>query len=130
MAAPTRAIFWDNDGVLVETEHLYFQATQEVFASIGIDLTRDDYVALFLVKGRGAWHIAEQRGDVALLRQREYTIQLRTHCLALPGQCKRLRAERVAALYLQRVLVDLVERALVIARGDEAANQEAARAAQ
>ena len=72
MAEPARAIFWDNDGVLVETEHLYFQATQEVFASIGIDLTRDDYVALFLVKGRGAWHIAEQRGvspaDIKRLR--------------------------------------------------------------
>lgn len=62
MAAPTRAIFWDNDGVLVETEHLYFQATQETLASIGIELTRDDYIALFLVEGRGAWHIAEQRG--------------------------------------------------------------------
>ena len=72
MADPARAIFWDNDGVLVETEHLYFQATQEVFASIDIDLTRDDYVALFLVKGRGAWHIAEQRGvspaDIKRLR--------------------------------------------------------------
>ena len=62
MAAPTRAIFWDNDGVLVETEHLYFQATQETLASIGIALTREDYIALFLVEGRGAWHIAQQRG--------------------------------------------------------------------
>jgi HAD superfamily hydrolase (TIGR01509 family) len=62
MAAPTRAIFWDNDGVLVETEHLYFQATQETLASIGIELTRDDYIALFLVEGRGAWHMAQQRG--------------------------------------------------------------------
>jgi len=62
MAAPRRAVFWDNDGVLVETEHLYFQATQETLASIDIELTRDDYIALFLVQGRGAWHIAEQRG--------------------------------------------------------------------
>jgi HAD superfamily hydrolase (TIGR01509 family) len=62
MATPVQAIFWDNDGVLVDTEHLYFQATQETLASIGIPLTRDDYVALFLVEGRGAWHLAEQRG--------------------------------------------------------------------
>ena len=27
-----RAIFWDNDGVLVDTEHLYFQATRQVLA--------------------------------------------------------------------------------------------------
>ncbi len=61
---PTKAIFWDNDGVLVDTEHLYFQATQEVLASIGIRLTRDEYIELFLVQGRGAWHVAEQRGIV------------------------------------------------------------------
>ena len=41
---------------------LYFQATQETLASIGIALTREDYIALFLVEGRGAWHIAQQRG--------------------------------------------------------------------
>jgi HAD superfamily hydrolase (TIGR01509 family) len=67
-----RAIFWDNDGVLVDTEHLYFQATQEVLASVDIALTRDDYIQLFLVEGRGAWHIAQNRGvpadEVARLR--------------------------------------------------------------
>ena len=69
---PTKAIFWDNDGVLVDTEHLYFQATQDVLASVGIPLNRDDYVELFLVQGRGAWHVAEQRGidpgDIERLR--------------------------------------------------------------
>jgi HAD superfamily hydrolase (TIGR01509 family) len=68
----TRAIFWDNDGVLVDTEHLYFQATQEALASVGLPLTREDYVELFLVQGRGAWHLAEQRGiasgDIERLR--------------------------------------------------------------
>src|SRR6266480_1610606 len=58
----TKAIFWDNDGVLVETEHLYFQATQHVLASVGIPLTQQDYVELFLVQGRGAWHVAMERG--------------------------------------------------------------------
>jgi HAD superfamily hydrolase (TIGR01509 family) len=68
----TKAIFWDNDGVLVETEHLYFQATQHVLASVGIPLTQQDYVELFLVQGRGAWHVAMERGigpsDIERLR--------------------------------------------------------------
>src|SRR5712671_990958 len=68
----TKAIFWDNDGVLVETEHLYFQATQYVLASVGIPLTQQDYVELFLVQGRGAWHVAMERGigpsDIERLR--------------------------------------------------------------
>ena len=56
------AILWDNDGVLVDTEHLYFQATQHVLASVGIDLTEERYIELFLVQGRGAWHLAEASG--------------------------------------------------------------------
>jgi HAD superfamily hydrolase (TIGR01509 family) len=56
------AIFWDNDGVLVETEHLYFQATRQVLETIGIVLTEADYIQLFLIQGRGAWHLAEKQG--------------------------------------------------------------------
>jgi HAD superfamily hydrolase (TIGR01509 family) len=58
----TTTIFWDNDGVLVDTEHLYFLATQQVLQSAGIGLTEEDYIELFLVQGRGAWHLAEERG--------------------------------------------------------------------
>jgi HAD superfamily hydrolase (TIGR01509 family) len=56
------AIFWDNDGVLVDTEHLYFEATRQVLSSVGIELTETDYRDLFLVRGTGAWHLAEARG--------------------------------------------------------------------
>ncbi|WP_437293459.1 HAD family hydrolase [Sorangium sp. So ce426] len=57
-----KAILWDNDGVLVDTEGLYFQATRETIASVGVDLTLDDYRQLFLVEARGAWHLASARG--------------------------------------------------------------------
>jgi HAD superfamily hydrolase (TIGR01509 family) len=69
-----QAIFWDNDGVLVDTEHLYFEATRQVLASVDIPLTEDDYRELFLQQGRGAWHLAEARGlpapEVQALKQR------------------------------------------------------------
>jgi len=29
-------VLWDNDGVLVDTEHLYFHATQTVLQTVGI----------------------------------------------------------------------------------------------
>lgn len=57
-----KAIFWDNDGVLVDTEQLYFRVTQQVLASVDVLLTEDQYVELFLVQGRGSWHLAEERG--------------------------------------------------------------------
>lgn len=72
-----KAIFWDNDGVLVDTEHLYFQATQHVLASVGVRLTEGEYLELFLVQGKGAWHLAEEHGIA-------------------PGDIDRLRNERNA----------------------------------
>src|SRR5262249_2412762 len=57
-----KAIFWDNDGVLVDTERLYFLATQQVLATVGIDLTKEQYIELFLVQGTGAWHLAAANG--------------------------------------------------------------------
>jgi HAD superfamily hydrolase (TIGR01509 family) len=87
-----QAIFWDNDGVLVDTEHLYFEATQRVLASVDIPLTEDDYRELFLQQGRGAWHLAEARGlsapEVqALKRQRNalYAELIATGPRVLPG---------------------------------------------
>jgi len=68
------AILWDHDGVLVDTEGLYFRATREMLATVGVDLTESLYRALFLVEGRGAWHLAEERGvpaaEIAALKQR------------------------------------------------------------
>jgi len=66
------AILFDNDGVLVDTEHLYFRANREALAGVGIDLDAAAYVELFLRQGTGAWHLARERGlgpaDIDALR--------------------------------------------------------------
>ncbi len=36
-------ILWDNDGVLVDTEGLYFRATQEVLRTVGVPLTAEQF---------------------------------------------------------------------------------------
>lgn len=56
------AILFDNDGVLVDTEGLYFAANREALAAIGVTLTEDDYVELFLRTGQGAWPVLQARG--------------------------------------------------------------------
>jgi HAD superfamily hydrolase (TIGR01509 family) len=95
----TRAIFWDNDGVLVDTEHLYCQATQQVLASVGVDLSTEQYLDLFLVKGTGAWHLAEARGvdgaTIARLKAERNTLYgqwLRERSRLLPGVAPVLEA--------------------------------------
>jgi len=54
-----QAILFDNDGVLVDTERLYFQANREILGRAGITLTDAQYVELFLRTARGAWHLLE-----------------------------------------------------------------------
>jgi HAD superfamily hydrolase (TIGR01509 family) len=57
-----KAIFWDNDGVLVDTEHLYFKATKQILSTIGFELTQELYVELFMVQGGGAWRLLAENG--------------------------------------------------------------------
>lgn len=68
------AILWDNDGVLVDTEELYFRATREALAKAGVELTERLYVDHFLVDGRGAWHLAAEHGipDVQIAELRAW----------------------------------------------------------
>lgn len=56
------AIFWDNDGILVDTEHLYFRATQQVLASVGVVFDEQAYHDLLLAQSVGAWHLAAEKG--------------------------------------------------------------------
>jgi len=56
------AILWDNDGVLVDTERWYFQATQEAFAEAGIDLTVEHYFEYFLSRSRGTSRFGSAHG--------------------------------------------------------------------
>lgn len=62
MGRMIRAIFWDNDGVLVDTERLYFQATRQVLQSAGMELTTEMFVELFLVRAIGPWHLLREKG--------------------------------------------------------------------
>jgi HAD superfamily hydrolase (TIGR01509 family) len=51
-------ILWDHDGVLVDTERCYFEATAEVLARIGVTLSLEQYRQFHLVEARGSWHLA------------------------------------------------------------------------
>ena len=48
-----KAVLWDNDGVLVDTEKLFFEATKNTLASVGVELSRELFVEYSLIKGVG-----------------------------------------------------------------------------
>lgn len=55
-----KAIFWDNDGVLVDTEKYYFEATYRVMKKVGYELSKEQYIEFFLTQATGAWHLLDQ----------------------------------------------------------------------
>ncbi len=57
-----KAILWDNDGVLVDTEHLYFRACREALARIDIGLSEARFIDSFLRRGEGLRALMEERG--------------------------------------------------------------------
>lgn len=57
-----KAVFWDNDGVLVDTEKLYFQATRELLLRTGVILTETLFRQISLVEGRSAFDLAKAKG--------------------------------------------------------------------
>jgi HAD superfamily hydrolase (TIGR01509 family) len=65
------AILWDNDGTLVDTEPLYFQATRELMLTLGVDITAEQYERIGLVEGRSIFDLAAARGvGRALIEER------------------------------------------------------------
>ena len=54
-------LLWDHDGVLVDTEPLYFEATRQALATVGVDFDQAGYLAL-MTEGRGYWEAARERG--------------------------------------------------------------------
>jgi len=65
-------VLWDNDGVLADTEGLYYRATREVLARVGIVLAPDEFREISLRRGESTFQLAAQRGvpneEIACLR--------------------------------------------------------------
>jgi HAD superfamily hydrolase (TIGR01509 family) len=90
-------VLWDNDGVLVDTEGLYFGATQAVLKTVGIDLTPEQYKEISLRRGESTFQLAVETG-------------------ISDGELARLRAERdrlyVESLRARPCVIDGVEEVL------------------
>jgi HAD superfamily hydrolase (TIGR01509 family) len=85
-------ILWDNDGVLVDTEGLYFRATKIVLETVGVPLTADQFIDISLRRGESTLRLAAERGiaagEIACLRAKRdetYAEFLRTEPCLVEG---------------------------------------------
>lgn len=95
------AVLLDNDGILVSTEHLYFDATRAVLRDAGIEISERDYIRHLLVESRGVWHLAKTEGatreDIARMRHERnalYDEMLRTEHIVIDGVAEALERLR------------------------------------
>ena len=94
-----RAILWDNDGVLVDTEQLFYEANRELFLPLGLELSARHFFDWYLADNCGAWHLLEPRlsdAQAEALRQqrnRRYAARLASeHIPAIDGVADTLAA--------------------------------------
>lgn len=87
-----RTILFDNDGILVDTEKLYFQANRRIMREQGLDLSAEQYLQFFLNENLGMWHLLEPLGysadTLAGLRQKRndyYAGLLATENISVDG---------------------------------------------
>jgi HAD superfamily hydrolase (TIGR01509 family) len=64
-------IFWDNDGVLMETEHLYYQANAEALARAGVELSMEEFCRISLHQGESVLALAGRNDGEELRRVRD-----------------------------------------------------------
>ena len=87
-----KAVLWDNDGILVDTEELYFTATHEVLLEVGIRLTTELFMQISLKQGQSTFDLAARQGAapevIARLRDdrnRRYSELLRNGVRIMDG---------------------------------------------
>ena len=57
-----KAILWDNDGILVNSEILFYEANKRYLVQHQIELDPDLYFEYFLCNSSGTWHLLREKG--------------------------------------------------------------------
>jgi len=89
-----RAILWDNDGVLVDTEKWFFEANRLELAAIGVTASWAQFAEINLKRGASLLSLSGLEGDDlrSLYKRRDarYSELLRTEDLTIPGMLELL----------------------------------------
>ncbi len=96
MSTPLKAVVWDNDGVLVDTERLYFEASARILATVGYVLTKEAFVQTSMTAGLSLFDLVdvdhEEHADLRDQRNALYSELLTGRDLTIEGARETLDA--------------------------------------
>ena len=103
VAVPVNFVLWDHDGVLVDTEPLFFEATARALADHGVAVSRDRWAAL-QAAGSGIVRLLDEaegigvtQAEIRHIRDEIYAELLSQRDVLIPGARRAL--EEVAGSY-------------------------------
>ena len=89
-----RAILWDNDGVLVDTETVFFEANRRELSALGVEATWADFEEISLRRGESLLSLSALDGDdlraLYVRRDALYSELLSTEEIAIAGMAELL----------------------------------------
>lgn len=102
-----KAVFFDNDGVLVDTEKHFCATNQEVFKQYGLDYSEEDYVHYALGAGGGTDNFLKSNGfspaEILEIRSKRNELFL-----------KKISAENSAIDGAKELLTELKQKGIII----------------
>jgi HAD superfamily hydrolase (TIGR01509 family) len=113
-------ILWDNDGVLVDTEGYYFQATNDVLAPYGLRMSRKDFARTLLIEGTSTLDAIQGLGgfteaQIAGIRDERFVLYekyLAENDLVIPGAVETL--DRLSRTFRMGVVTGSTARHLTL----------------
>ena len=75
-------LFWDNDGILVDTEKVYMQACRETLKTVGYDLSDAEFQEVSLHKGESVFDLVDGLAETKKDELRKYRDDLYTKLLS------------------------------------------------
>jgi beta-phosphoglucomutase-like phosphatase (HAD superfamily) len=144
-----RAVVFDFDGVIANSEPLHFRAFREVLGAVGVTLTEQDYYARYLgyndvgafeavAAERGQTWNAERIDELVRVKAERMAELERDHCVLFPGAAAAIRrlsggvALAIASGAIRAEIVRVLERerladafAVLVASEDTAASKPA-----
>lgn len=84
-----KAILWDNDGTLIDTEPQFYEACKLALAEYGVELTKEYFIEVSLGRGNGVFDILEGKSNEEIAEIRDHRDDIYVAMLEREGVRKR-----------------------------------------